>query len=199
MQPDLSEIIMNPTRMRIIQYLLLHPHATAGQMRSQLDDIPAASLYRHLRILTESGCIRISETRPVRGALEKVYELVPSPMAGASAADGAALIQSSFIILMHSFQRYFSSPNADAQRDLLSFSTSTLMLSDEEFLAFMQKLGEAFNEVIGNTPAPGRKPRRLTIISSPCEEEKQVYNGSSAPKSTRRPEDAANREPDQNL
>ena len=190
MQPDLSEIIMNPTRMRIIQYLLLHPHATAGQMRSQLDDIPAASLYRHLRILTESGCIRISETRPVRGALEKVYELAPSPMAGASAADGAALIQSSFVILMHSFQRYFSSPNADAQRD---------MLSDEEFLAFMQKLGEAFNEVIGNTPAPGRKPRRLTIISSPCEEEKQVYNGSSAPKSTRRPEDAANREPDQNL
>lgn len=171
MPPDFIEIIMNPTRMRIIQYLLLHPQATAGQMHEQMEDIPPASLYRHLRILTESGCIRVCETRQVRGALEKRYELEPSPIADASAADGAALIQSGILVLMRSFQQYFTHPDADAKRDLLSFSTSTLLLSDEEFLAVMQKIGAVFEEVLGNTPAPGRKPRRLTFISSPCEED----------------------------
>ena len=173
MHPDFSEIIMNPTRMRIIQYLLLHPQATAGQMRSQMEDIPPASLYRHLRVLTESGCIRVCETRQVRGALEKIYALEASPMADASMADGAALIQSSFLILMRSFQQYFAAPDADPQRDLLNFTTSTLMLSDEEFLALLQKLGAVLEEVIGNAPTPERKPRRLTIISSPCEPEQK--------------------------
>ena len=94
-------------------------------------------------------------------------------MADASIADGAALIQSSFLILMRSFQQYFAAPDADPQRDLLNFTTSTLMLSDEEFLALLQKLGAVLEEVIGNAPTPERKPRRLTIISSPCEPEQK--------------------------
>ena len=72
---------------------------------------------------------------------------------------------------MTSFQKYLSSENPTPEKDLLSLSTSTILMTDEEFMMFMQKIGNVYNEVIYNQPAEGRKPRRLTFISSPCEEE----------------------------
>ena len=71
---------------------------------------------------------------------------------------------------MSVFQEYFSRENRDPVKDMLSFSTSTLMMTDEEFLAFLMKLGAIFGEAIKNKPGEGRKPRRLTLISSPDEE-----------------------------
>ena len=72
---------------------------------------------------------------------------------------------------MADFQKYFAREDADPQKDLLSFTTSTLLLTDEEFMMMMQKIGNVFNEVIYNKPENGRRPRCFTFISSPCEKE----------------------------
>ena len=72
---------------------------------------------------------------------------------------------------MADFQKYFAREDADPQKDLLSFTTSTLLLTDEEFMMMMQKIGNVFNEVIYNKPENGRQPRCFTFISSPCEKE----------------------------
>lgn len=81
------------------------------------------------------------------------------------------MLQNGLLTLMADFQKYFASENPDPEKDFLSFSTSTLLLTDEEFLEMMQKIGNIFNEVIYNKPENGRKPRRITFISSPCEKE----------------------------
>lgn len=56
-------------------------------------------------------------------------------------------------------------------KDMLSLSTSTLLLTDEEFMEMTAKIGAVFNDYIYNKPEEGRKTRRFTLISSPCEEE----------------------------
>ena len=43
---ELAEIVMNPVRQRIFQYLLLHETGTVKEIRKALPDVPGASLYR---------------------------------------------------------------------------------------------------------------------------------------------------------
>ena len=49
---ELAEIVMNPVRQRIFQYLLLHETGTVKEIRKALPDVPGASLYRHMKLLT---------------------------------------------------------------------------------------------------------------------------------------------------
>lgn len=170
---DITKLIMNPTRMRIIQYFMLHENATTTQMRGELEDVPKATLYRQMKILEDANLIRVIEENRVRGAVEKVYELnKENPMGDkeSSMKDAVQIINSSLLSLMGEFTRYFVQENADPIKDLLFLTTSTLLLSDEEFKEFTGKIGEAFNQVIQNKASKERKIRRITFISSPSEE-----------------------------
>lgn len=168
---DMISIIMNPTRLRIIQYLLLHNTATAGDMKEELTDIPPASLYRHIKRLEEAECIQIIQENRIRGAVEKVYQLVPQKqMEGPPDNDTLSqIISSSLLSIMTSFQTYLAGEQCDFIKDQLFLSTSTLLLSDEEFVGFQKILGEAINTFLANKPGAGRRARRFTFISSPGE------------------------------
>ena len=50
---DIVEIVMNPARQRIFQYLLVNETGTVKEMRKALPDIPSASLYRRYYWTTE--------------------------------------------------------------------------------------------------------------------------------------------------
>lgn len=50
----MAEIVLNPVRQRIFQYFLLHKTGTVKEIRKALPDVPSASLYRHIKILTDS-------------------------------------------------------------------------------------------------------------------------------------------------
>lgn len=168
---DFIKLMMNPVRQRIIQYLILHEKGTPKEIQESLNDIPTASLYRHIRALYEGGCLDVTEEKKVRGTVEKTYTLVKQPLGDTpDPKDLPSMFELPLMSLIMSFQRYFKRENADAMKDMLSLSTSTLMLSDEEFIEFSGKIGEIFNQYVENAPADGRKARRLTIISSPCEE-----------------------------
>lgn len=153
-----------------MQYLILHEKATPKEIGRELSDIPAASLYRHLKILLNSGCIEVLEEHQVRGTLEKTYGLVQKPMGETPTNDDIAyLIQASLLSVMASFQNYFMNEDADPVKDMLGFSTSTLMLSDEEYMEMQGKLGKVISKYVYYKPEEGRKPRRVTFITSPCE------------------------------
>lgn len=153
-----------------MQYLILHEKATPKEIGRELSDIPAASLYRHLKILLNSGCIEVLEEHQVRGTLEKTYGLVQKPMGETPTNDDIAyLIQASLLSVMASFQNYFMNEDADPVKDMLGFSTSTLMLSDEEYMEMQGKLGEVISKYVYYKTEEGRKPRRVTFITSPCE------------------------------
>lgn len=170
---EITKLIMNPIRMRIIQYFMLNENATTTQIRGELEDIPKATLYRQMKMLEDANLIRVIKENRIRGAMEKVYELnKENLMSGKENPQEEVLqiINSSLLSLMGEFNRYFTKANADPLKDLLCLTTSTLLLSDEEFKEFSGKMGEAINQVIKNKASKDRKIRRITFISSPSEE-----------------------------
>ena len=70
MEKDFMKVIMNPIRQRIVQYLMIHGQGTSKEIMEELTDIPPASLYRHVKILAENGCIEIAEEHKIRGTVE---------------------------------------------------------------------------------------------------------------------------------
>ena len=171
MKNNLMEVIMNPTRQRIIQYLVIHGQGSTGEMRREIQDIPPASLYRHVKLLLDAELLEVVKEERIRGVVERTYKLASKENDAIGSQDIGAIIQTGLLSLMSVFQEYFSRGDRDPVKDMLSFSTSTLMMTDEEFLSFLMKLNALFSEAIKNKPAGGRKPRRLTLISSPNEED----------------------------
>lgn len=173
MKKNLMEVIMNPTRQRIVQYLMIHGQGSTGEMQLELQDIPPASLYRHVKLLLEAGLIEVEKEERIRGAVEKTYRLKQNTDNEVNNQDIGAMFQTGLISLMTVFQKYFAQEGNDPVKDMLSFSTSTIMMTDEEFLEFLMKLNALSVEAIKNKPGEGRKARRLTLISSPNEEERK--------------------------
>ena len=164
---DLAKIVMNPVRIRIAQYLILHEQGTTAQIGEELSDVPKASLYRHMKMVQENK---------KRGTVEKVYKLnQENPMGGREPGkeEIAQLIHSSLLSIMGEFQRYLKREDADPQKDMVSLTSAVFLLSDEEFQEFFGKLGELYSSVMNNQPDGKRKPRKLTLISSPVTEEKK--------------------------
>jgi hypothetical protein len=141
-------------------------------MQQELDDIPPASLYRHVRLLLEAGLLEVEKEERIRGAVEKTYRIARNPNSEMKNQDLGAVFQTGLLSLMTAFQKYFAQNDNDPVKDMLSFSTSTIMMTDGEFMDFLMKLSALFGEAIKNTSGSGRKPRRMTLISSPNEEER---------------------------
>ncbi|MBA4686147.1 MAG: helix-turn-helix domain-containing protein [Candidatus Galacturonibacter soehngenii] len=169
---DIIKTMMNPVRLRIIQYLILHGTGTTAQIKEELTDIPPASLYRHIKALEEAKVIMIVKENKIRGVIERVYQMNMESPIGDNPTNASInqVIQAGLISLMSEFSRYLEYEENDPQKDMLFLTTSTLLLSDEEFTAFTKEIGEVFNKVIHNKKNEARKVRRITWISSPCEE-----------------------------
>ena len=171
---DLAKIVMNPVRIRIAQYLILHEQGTTAQIGEELSDVPKASLYRHMKMLEDAGLIQVVQENKKRGTVEKVYKLnQENPMGGREPGkeEIAQLIHSSLLSIMGEFQRYLKREDADPQKDMVSLTSAVFLLSDEEFQEFFGKLGELYSSVMNNQPDGKRKPRKLTLISSPVTED----------------------------
>ena len=171
---DFADVIMNPVRQRIAQYLILHRTGTVNEIAAALSDVPRPSLYRHMNVLLEAGCIEVVAQKSVRGAVERTYALVQQPMENPSQEEIGKLVQGVLTSVMSNFARYFANPAADPQRDLLSVSSSTLMLSDAEMLEMLQRIGAVFNDYIQNKPGGERRPRNIVFISAPVEGEREL-------------------------
>ena len=72
---DTDKLLLNPARLRIMQYLRLHGRVRTSDLVAYLDDVPRATVYHHVKLLEEHGMIAVVEERPVRGVVEKVYAL----------------------------------------------------------------------------------------------------------------------------
>lgn len=164
---NISEVVMNPVRQRIIQFMMVHNKGTVKEIKEELNDVPTASLYRHVKILAESGIIVVKEENRIRGTVESVYELSPNAL---SIDDNEGLaLQASLMSMCTAFAKYFASGNADPKRDMLSLRGCTLMLTDDEFMDFFTEITEVAMKYFSKEPTEGCKTRQVTLISSPCQ------------------------------
>lgn len=167
MEKKLAEVIMNPVRQRIAQYLLLHETGTVNEISAALNDVPKPSLYRHMNVLRNAGCIEVVSEKVVRGAVERTYRIVAQPVENPSQEQIASLIQGILGSTVAAFSNYFAQNDANPQRDMLSVSSSVLMMSDTEMMEFLQLIGDVMGKYINNAPKADRKPRNIMFISCP--------------------------------
>jgi DNA-binding transcriptional ArsR family regulator len=163
-----SEILLHPVRLRIVQTFLGDRALTTSQLAAELDDVPAASLYRHVALLADAGVLRVAAERRIRGSLERTFTL-----AGAAASVGPAELaamtpeqhKQAFLAftagLMADFDRYLAAGTPDLVRDGVGYSINAMWLTDAEFLEFARDLSMVFQPRLANGPGKGRT-RRLS-------------------------------------
>ncbi len=170
MEKQMIELVMNPVRQRIIQCVALRGTATTAQMLEDLSDVPKASLYRQVKLLHEGELLEVAAETKVRGTVLRAYRLCEMPVDKGSSDQASAAIYNALMSLMSSFRSYFGGGDRDPAADQLFHNTSTLLMTDDEFRSFSGKVNQLVQDAKSNEPAEGRKPRRITFISSPCEE-----------------------------
>lgn len=163
---DISKLVLNPARLRILQYLRLHGRARTSAIVEYLGDVPRATAYRHVKLLEEGGLVEVVEERRVRGAVEKVYALAEAalPLQGEAAV---AVSTVSFLDLMQEMNEYLSGDACDCERDRVLFQTALLQVTDDEYAQLMRDLADVLKPYVALPPAPDRTLRKLSIVSSP--------------------------------
>ena len=159
--------VMNTARLRILEYLIYHGDGTAAEISAELSDIPTASLYRHIKALETDGWIEVKSEQKKRGATERRYKLRKNRIED----PGSAAVMQGLLGLTAEFSRYFEGEDPDPIRDMLGFSMMALMLSDEEYTSFYMDMSELAAKYMGRKADGVRKPRKITVISSPIQEE----------------------------
>ena len=175
MAKSMAEALMNPARLRIGQYLAMHPGGTVSEIAAGLPDIPKPSVYRHMRVLLESGAIEVLGERTVRGTVERRYGLKRHEAAEYTREELGAMFQSSLMELCAAFARYFAGENPDPMRDRLGISSCFMRLSDEEYARLMTDISRLYAPYLENQTEEGRRLRRVTVISSPADIQEDGY------------------------
>ena len=165
----LSDVLSNPVRMKVMQYLQIHGEATTKQISEACADIPAPTLYRHINFLLKEDVLVVKEERKVRGSLERLLTLNEDKWSAKTNADVADIAYQFLMSLYGSFQRYSELEGRDPAADMLSLRTSILTLTDESFDSFFKEYRELIAKY--NKTEDGGKPRSISMISAPVIEE----------------------------
>ncbi|AXU83682.1 transcriptional regulator [Clostridium sp. HMSC19D02] len=163
---DIAKLILNPARLRILQYIRLHGSVRTSDIVKYLNDIPRATVYHHVKILEENNMIEVIKENRVRGTIEKVYALkeYTTSMEGETFV---ALSTAFYVGLMQEMNEYFSRKEQDHKKDNVFFSSALLYMSDNEYENLLKSIADLLKPYIEQKPKLNLKLRKLSIISSP--------------------------------
>jgi hypothetical protein len=169
-----ADLLLHPVRLRIVQAFLGDRALTTTELRTELPDVPAASLYRHVAKLVAGGVLAVVSERRIRGAMERTYVL--RTQAASIGLDELATMtpdqhRSAFLVFMAGliadFDRYLDRGDIDLLRDGVSYRMAGLWLTDAEATELGLALMTAIQPRLVNAPGPGRKRRIFGTILLP--------------------------------
>jgi hypothetical protein len=169
-----ADLLLHPIRIRIVHAFLGDRALTTSQLRSELPDVPAGSLYRHVAKLVGGGVLNVVSERRVRGAVERTY-LLRTSAARLNLDEVAQMtrdeLRQTFLAfiagLIGDFERYLAQGDVDPVRDGADFRIAGIWLDDAEFIELLQDLMRVLQPRVANPPKPGRKRRILTTVLLP--------------------------------
>ncbi len=167
---NLTDILSNPTRMRIVQYLQLNEEATTKQISEALNDVPAPTIYRHINYLLKENVLTVKEERKIRGTTERLLTINQEFIDAENNKNISGTAYQFLMSIYDSFQKYDKKEDKDPVSDKLCLRTCMMNLSDEKFDEFFKE----YSELLGRYMGIGEgKLRSISIISAPVEEEEQ--------------------------
>ncbi|TYR78620.1 helix-turn-helix domain-containing protein [Priestia megaterium] len=173
-----ADVILHPIRMRIIQALAGNSY-TVQELLERIEDVPQATLYRHLNVLKKAQVIRVEKEQKIRGTVEKTYAL----------EDGKAFInaQEAKEITPEDHLRYFISfytnlvglaedylkGDVDYAKDGFGYHQLELHLTDEEHQNFLND----YKELLMKYHLKARSDRRVRTMATAFIPEKTKKKG----------------------
>lgn len=168
------DVILNPVRMRIIQYAAQNQPMTVAQIARALPDVSKATLYRHMRILTENQVLQVVGEEKIRGTFEQSYSLNKGKINATgqeSRCELQALVYSMLTKLITQFTEYFNRDLTCPVKDKLFLSTNTLFLDNDDFDSFTQETFAIIEKYSRLPFKDNSKTRMITVVSSPVSHE----------------------------
>jgi DNA-binding transcriptional ArsR family regulator len=169
-----ADLILHPLRLRIVEALVNADPMTPQEMLKRLPRVAPATLYRHLKLLTDGGILTVAGERPIRGVVERTYTLGPVPQSAndllkAGREDQFRYFARFVSVLLGQYGEYLSRENFDLIADGVGYRQAPIYATDEEFQDFTKKLAAVLIEAY-QRPREGRKRRWVTTIIMPATE-----------------------------
>ncbi len=168
------DLLLHPVRMRIVQALLGDRELTTAQLREELPDVPAATLYRQVANLLEGGAIEVADERKVRGTFERTYRASGEHLhvdaedaAGMSEEQHLQAFTSFMASRLADFERYLDAGDPDLGRDRVGYRTAALHLTDRETDQMLRDLRRALEPYLAKKPRRTTKRRMFSTILMP--------------------------------
>lgn len=172
-----AEVLIHPVRMKISQALMRNKETglTPLEMVKIIEDVPQATLYRHIQVLLDAGIIQIIKEKKVRSVFEKYYSLNEEAARldseewqKLSKEEKVNYLSYYQLSLMTQYESYLSGLELDGSKeDKATFSLLELKIDDEHFDNFQQELNSLmikyYNKKINNQNIPTRTVA-VTII-----------------------------------
>ncbi len=174
-----ADLLLHPVRLRVVQALLGDRELTTGDLHAELPDVPVATLYRHVGVLTEAGVLEVAAERRVRGSTERTYRLVtsvasvgPEEAAGMTPEQHRRAFSTFVAALLADFDRWadagaLAPGGLDAARDGVGYRMTGLWLDDDEFAGLVADLRRVLQDRLGNEPGGERRRRLLGTVFLP--------------------------------
>src|ERR1700689_5411248 len=139
-----ADLLLHPVRLRIVQAFLGDRAFTTADLRSELPDVPPASLYRHVARLVAAGVLAVVAERRARGATERTYtlrlsaaQLSPAEVAAMTPDEHRQAFMAFTAGLLGDFDRYLARKDRDPVRDGIGYRIAALWLTDAEYMEFL--------------------------------------------------------------
>lgn len=172
-----ADLLLHPVRLRVLQTFLGDRALTTSQLRSELPDVPPASLYRHVGRLVDGGVLSVVSERRVRGFVERRYVLRSSAatvdldeVAKMGPDEHREMFMAFIAGVLGDFDRYLSKGEVDLVRDGVSYRLTGMWLTAEERAELAHDLVTVLQPRLANAPKRGRKRWFLGTIVIPGEE-----------------------------
>ncbi|MCY8234992.1 transcriptional regulator [Priestia endophytica] len=150
------EVLMHPVRMKICQALMRNKEngLTPLEMVEVIEDVPRATLYRHIQVMVDSGILRVIKEKKVKSVSEKYYALNEEEAllngeewkkaTGKEKLDYVSYYQ---VLLMTQYQNYLKKlEEQNRQEDGATFSLVELKIDEEHFINFQNELNTLMNK-----------------------------------------------------
>lgn len=170
-----ADLLLHPVRLRIVKAFLGDRALTTAQLATELDDVPAGSIYRHVALLAKAGVLQVAAERRVRGAVERTYtlrlfaaQIQPGEAMAMTQEEHARAFMAYVAGLLGDFDRYVASGPPDPVRDGADYRVAAMWLTDTEFVDFLRDLRAVAQPRLANAPGKGRRRRMLFSILLPA-------------------------------
>lgn len=169
----LVDCLSDPYRCQLFVEILRGTCSKASELHARCPNIPRATMYRHLRRLTEDGLIEVVDEVKKRGTVERTYAPVRrvfEDMEAALRTNPSEMYFSMFLQFVLSFVQQFrdycDDPDADVAQGC-GFSMGPVLGTDQEINEALREIADIVKRLGENQPAEGRKLHTVGLILSP--------------------------------